>query len=146
MKHKTSSIAVDIIVENSGKVLLIKRNEEPFIGKLALPGGHVEYNERVEDAAIREMKEETGFLVKPIHILGVYSARDRDPRIHTITICFISSILGGKFKPNEEVKEVKWVNLNQISRSKMAFDHKKIINDYLKWKRNKKTYWSSKGP
>ncbi|TAL47058.1 NUDIX hydrolase, partial [archaeon] len=56
---------VGAIIEKDGKILFTKRNHEPFKGKWALPGGHVEQNETVEDAVVREIKEETNLYIQP---------------------------------------------------------------------------------
>lgn len=144
MKPKTPSAAVDIIIEKAGKIVLIQRKFSPFIGRFALPGGFVEREETVEAAAIRETKEETGLDIKIMEILGVYSDPKRDPRLHTITTAFIVKPLANKLKAGDDAKDAEWVNLKDIDIKKMPFDHGKIIEDYMKWKKKKGTYWSSK--
>lgn len=133
---------VDVIIERKDKVLLIKRNKKPFKNLWAIPGGHVEYGETVEHAALREAKEETNLEVKLKEILGVYSNPERDPRYHTVTTVFIAEAKG-KLKTNKESKEAKWFTFKDIPKN-LGFDHKKIFKDYIRWKRCKGTYWSSK--
>jgi 8-oxo-dGTP diphosphatase len=135
--------AVDIIIEKKGKIVLIKRNTEPFKDMLALPGGRLKHRETVEAAAIREAEEETSLKVKLKEILGVYSSPERDPR-NTITTVFIAEPAEGKIKAGSDAKKVFWVKPNKINFKKLAFDHKKIIKDYVKWKKKKGTYWSTK--
>ena len=134
---------VDAIIEKDNKIVLIKRKKEPFIGKWALPGGHVKERETVEDAVVRETKEETSLDIKPKEILGVYSDPRRDIR-NTISTVFIVEFIGGKIIGGSDATEARWFDLDEIDFDDLAFDHGKIIRDYLKWKRKKQTFWSSK--
>ncbi len=140
---KIPKIAVDILIIEDNQIVLLTRAIEPFRGLFDLPGGMVEYGETVEQAAVREAEEETGLKVKLNEILGVYSSPNRDPRFHTIAIAFISQPIEGELKSSYE-GEAKWYNIEKIKSEPMGFDHSKIINDYIKWKRAKQTYWTSK--
>ena len=135
---------IDTIIEKDDRIVLIRRGSEPFKGMLAIPGGYVEVGETVEQAAIREAKEETSLDVKLIDMLGVYSSPKRDPRKHSIATVFIGKPIGGKLKSSSDAVEAFWVNINEIKFDELAFDHKKILTDYLKWKRKKETFWSTK--
>ena len=137
-------IGTDAVIEKQGKILLIKRGKSACIGKLALPGGRNEMGELVEQTVVREVKEETGLNVVPIEILGVYSDPKRDPRGEIISITFICKIVNGSIKAGDDAAEVDWYSFEDIREEDMAFDHYKIIQDYLKWKKQKGTYWSSK--
>lgn len=135
MKNEKHPIPmVDIIIEKNDKILLIHRAIYPYKNSMVLPGGHVEYGEIVENAAIREAKEETGLQVKLKEIFGVYSNPKRDPRFHSISIVFLATPLKGKIKSSHEGK-VEWVDLNQIDFKNMGFDHAIILKDYIKWKK-----------
>ncbi len=127
--YKTPALTVDGILIQEGKILLIKRKKEPFRGKYALPGGFVEYGERVEEAIIREMKEETGLDVKPLKIVGVYSDPKRDPRGHTISVAFLLQKIGGRLMGGDDASEAKLFPLNSLP--SLAFDHEKIIKDAI---------------
>ena len=127
MLMKKPSIAVDGIITKDGKILLIKRKNEPFKGKWALPGGFVEYGERVEEAVLREIKEETGLDAKIKKLLGVYSDPNRDPRGHTISIVFILEA-EGEAKGGDDAEEAKFFDLKKLP--SLAFDHKKIVDDF----------------
>ncbi len=142
--RKTPKVTVDIILEKEDKIILVKRGIEPWKGKLALPGGHVEYEENVENAAIRETKEETNLNVEVKDILGVYSESKRDPRYHAISTVFIGKIINGNLEAGSDANDANFYNIKKIKKEDMSFDHWKIIKDYLKWKENKGTYWSSK--
>ncbi|MFQ6085218.1 MAG: NUDIX domain-containing protein [Candidatus Bathyarchaeia archaeon] len=124
---KGPSVTVDIIiVGKDGSFVLIRRSRPPFEGYWAIPGGFVELGERVEDAAIREAKEETGLDVALRKIVGVYSDPERDPRGHVISVCFLAEEVGGELKKTEETTEVK--RFNSIP-NKIAFDHEKILRN-----------------
>ncbi len=127
---KKSTVTADSAVIENGKILLIKRKHGPFKGRWALPGGHVDYDERVEDAAVREAKEETGLDVVPERILGVYSDPGRDPRGHYITIAYLCSAKKGQPEPGDDAAETWWWPLDDLP--EMAFDHAKIIEDAKK--------------
>lgn len=145
-RHRHPAVTVNWIIERGNKILLQKRAMTPFKNHWEIGGGFINYGETVEDALVREVKEETGFGVKPKGIIGVYSDPKRDPRGHAVSIFFAVNIIGGKLRINEEVKEFKWFRINEIDFNSLGFDHAKLINDYLKWKKNKGTYWSTKGP
>ena len=138
---------IDIILSensNSNKVLLIKRNKDPFKDYFSLPGGFVDEGEKVEDAVRREAEEELLVKVEPINILGVYSDPNRDPRGHIMSITFIAKIIKGILKEGDGVAELRWVEINNLENIKLGFDHSKILSDYETWLKNKETYWSSK--
>ncbi len=129
MKRRTPLLAVDIVTFlGEDKIVLIKRAESPFKGLYAIPGGFVEYGENVEDAAVREMKEETGLDVKLLGIIGVYSKPDRDPRGHVVSIAYLAEAVGGSLKPSTETKEVKAFKIDEVPEN-LAFDHKDILED-----------------
>jgi 8-oxo-dGTP diphosphatase len=148
-RYNNIILAVDIIVELDAKVLMIRRRNEPFRGYLALPGGLVEEGEKIEDAARREMKEETSLNIDLVDILGVYSEPRRDPRGHYITTVFIGRIPGSckytEAHANDDAADVEWINSGKIISRKVAFDHLKILLDYKEWKIYGGTFWSSKG-
>lgn len=142
-EYPKPAVAVDIIIESDGNLLLVKRKKDPFKGLLSIPGGFVNLGEKVEDAAKREVYEETNLEVEPIEILGVYSDPQRDPRGHTISISFIGKAIGGIAKAGDDADSLKWVSLDD-SELQLAFDHRRILQDYRRWKKLRGTYWSSK--
>jgi len=82
-------LTVDALILYDGKLVLIRRLNPPYENDFALPGGFVEVGETVEAAAVREAKEETGLDIELIKLLGVYSEPSRDPRGHTVTVCYL---------------------------------------------------------
>jgi len=129
MKYKIPNITADGIVIKEQQILLIQRKNEPFKGIWALPGGFVDYGEKTEEAAIREVFEETGLKTKKNDLLGVYSDPNRDPRGHTITIAYFLEITGGNLKAGDDASNAKFFNVNKLP--DLAFDHKIIINDAI---------------
>jgi len=140
---KTPRVAVDSLIVKGNKIVLIRREIEPFKGMLDFPGGMLEYGETVENAVVREAKEETGLDVKVKELLGVYSDKSRDPRFHAITVAFIVKPIRGKLRGSIE-GEPDWYDIKKIKPKKLGFDHAKILKDYLKWRKKKGTYWSTK--
>ena len=120
----TPLLTVDTVILYMGKLVFIKRKNDPFKGHFALPGGFVEVGETVETAAVREAKEETGLDVDIIKLLGVYSEPSRDPRGHTVTVCFLTSGRGN-LKAGSDALDTGLFGMNEIP--ELAFDHNKII-------------------
>lgn len=136
---------VDVILQQESNILLIKRKNDPFKDHLSLPGGFVNEGELVEDAAKRETWEETSLTIEPIEILGVYSDPNRDPRGHVLTVVWVAIVVNGVARANDESIEVQWVSLNDIDSTRLAFDHKQILLDYIQWRKaGRETFWSSK--
>ncbi len=126
-KEKPSvRLAVDAIIEQNGKVLLVKRKYPP--PGWALPGGFVEYGETVEEAVCREILEETSMeLIDPTQF-HVYSDPARDPRgIHVASVVFTA---GAKGKPSggDDASEARFFAWDELP--PLAFDHGLILKDY----------------
>lgn len=136
MQKKKTFLTVDAIILNESKdeVVLIKRRNNPFKDFWALPGGIVEYNEKVEDAVIREAKEETGLDIKIEKLFNVYSAPGRDPRGHSVSVCFLCKPIAGELGAGSDAKEAKWFSLSHLP--KLAFDHEKILEELKKFLQN----------
>ncbi|MFB0559870.1 MAG: NUDIX domain-containing protein [Candidatus Lokiarchaeia archaeon] len=126
---KTPLIAVDAIIVKDGCVVLIKRKNPPFRDHYALPGGFVEIGEYVEEAVVREAKEETGLEVEVERFSGIYDDPKRDPRGHAISIVYICNIVGGELRADTDAKEVSCIPITEIKKIKLAFDHAKILED-----------------
>jgi ADP-ribose pyrophosphatase YjhB (NUDIX family) len=146
--YKNPTPTVDAIVQKDSQILLVKRKKEPFKGHLVLPGGFVNEGERVEDAAKREIKEETSLDIELIDILGVYSEPKRDPRGHIMSTVFIGKISKSSDKVDamaqDDAAAIEWLNLEEVDNTRFGFDHKKIILDYIRWRQFGGTFWSSK--
>jgi mutator protein MutT len=141
--HKNPKPTVDIIVTDGERIILVKRGNEPFKGQWVFPGGFVDYGEKVEDAALRELQEETGVEAKIQTILGVYSKPDRDPRAHHISVAFVAQYISGQPRGADDAGEAAWFEINNLSPENLAFDHGDILSDFKKWLSVGGTYWSS---
>lgn len=119
---------VDIIIEINGGIVLIKRKNPPF--GWALPGGFVDYGESLEDAAIREAREETSLDIKLVRQFHTYSDPNRDERFHTISTVYIAKAKGEP-KAADDAKEIGIFTEDNLP-SPIAFDHEKILNDYFR--------------
>ena len=131
-KYKNPCPTVDIIIEIEAEggvpgIVLIKRKYPP--PGWALPGGFVDYGESLEDAAVREAREETSLDITLKYQLHTYSDPGRDPRKHTITTVYVASARGTP-EARDDALELEIVAPEGIDRP-LAFDHRKIIDDYL---------------
>jgi len=115
-------------------IVLIERLNKPY--GLALPGGFVDIGESVEDGLKREMKEETSLDVEILKLQNIYSDPKRDPRFHTASAVYICKAQGVP-KACDDAKEVFIYKIDKIPLDKLVFDHKKIVEDYLKSKTTK---------
>jgi 8-oxo-dGTP diphosphatase len=131
MNAKHPSLVVDCIVfDRGGRLLLIRRKHLPFRGRYALPGGYVEYGETTEDAAARELAEETGLVAANASLVGVYSDPHRDPRGHVVSIAYRIAVAGYDLRAGDDAADAAfvadWQDLD------LAFDHRKIVEDAVR--------------
>lgn len=135
----TVDIVIFTIINNKIQVLLIKRGAEPFKDRWALPGGFVKMHENLEQAAKRELEEETG--VKEVYLEQLYTFGDvnRDPRGRVITVAYFALIdsekAKQKLKATTDASEAEWFEISNLP--SLAFDHRVILNyaiKRLKWK------------
>ena len=129
MTFKSPGLTVDGIIIKDEKILLVKRKNDPFKGKWALPGGFVEYSEKTENAVIREVFEETGLKTTIGKLIGVFSDPNRDPRGHIITVVYNLDINSGELKSGDDASDAKFFDVNQLP--ELSFDHDKIIKNAL---------------
>ena len=132
-KYKIPSLTTDIFIYDSDfNFILIKRKNDPYKDCWALPGGFVEYGETVENAAVREAKEETSIDVELGELVNVYSEPDRDPRGHTVTVAYIAKGDFAKKRADSDAADIGIFSSDELEDINIAFDHVKIINDCLK--------------
>jgi ADP-ribose pyrophosphatase YjhB (NUDIX family) len=113
----------DVVAIRDGQVLLINRKNPPL--GWALPGGFVDYGEAAEEAAARELKEETGLNLDSGKLLGVYSKPGRDPRFHTLSVVYTGTV-SGSLRAGDDAAEARWFPLTELPEH-IAFDHREII-------------------
>lgn len=126
-RYQNPALAVDAVWVRGGRVLLVRRGRAPFRGKWALPGGFVELQETVEEAVVRELKEETGLTGRPAGLVGVYSGPHRDPRKPTTSVVFRMVGRGGTPRGGDDATEARWIPWKEVGR--LAFDHNRILRD-----------------
>ncbi len=132
------AVTVDAVVftERSGEplVALVERGSEPYRGRWALPGGFVEADEDLAQAACRELSEETGLDVPPASLrqLGAYGAPGRDPRMRTVSIVFWGRIPDpGDPVGGSDAASSSWLPVEEVLAEgfAVAFDHHQILHD-----------------
>jgi 8-oxo-dGTP diphosphatase len=123
--HKQPSLAADCVVfDPQGRLLLIRRKNPPFQGRHALPGGFVEYGETTEQAAARELLEETGLRAVALDLIGVYSDPARDPRGHMVSIAYLVRVEGFAPQAGDDAAHAEFVA--DWRDQALAFDHSTI--------------------
>lgn len=137
-------VGVDAVVfgffENSIKLLFIKRKNEPFEDKWALPGGFVDIDEELETAVARELAEETALVNVKLEQMQTFGNVGRDPRGRMITIAFMGIAREGleRIKAGDDAKEVQWFDIEELPKD-LAFDHNEVVKFAIrKLKRRKK--------
>jgi len=124
-RYRNPFPTVDIIIRLEQKIVLIERKNEPF--GWALPGGFVDYGESLEQAAIREAREETSLELKNLQQFRAYSDPERDPRQHTISLVFTADgegVLCGA----DDAAQAQLFSLDKLP--PLCFDHARILQDY----------------
>lgn len=130
MKQQEVAVTVDSVVfcnaNREFKVLLIKRKNDPYEGKWALPGGFIDESEDLITAAKRELEEETGVAIETMEQVRAFGAPGRDPRGRTISIAFVSRIFCEEnLKAGDDAAEASWISIDDLP--ELAFDHLEII-------------------
>lgn len=122
------ALSVDaILFDQQGRLLLIRRKYPPFQGQYALPGGFVDYGETVEAAVQRELEEETGIRTGIARLIGVYSAPDRDPRRHNVSVAFLMQASSQLPVGGDDAASAAYVD--DWKDVELAFDHRRIVDD-----------------
>lgn len=127
-RFKNPLPTVDIIIEYGGGVVLIRRKNPP--PGWAIPGGFVDYGESLEEAAVREAREETGLVVRLKRQMHTYSDPERDARGHTITTVYVAEG-SGELKAADDAAEAGVFTRDTLP-GEIAFDHREILEDYFK--------------
>ena len=130
--YKNPVPTVDCIVELPGERVVLIRRKNPPLG-WALPGGFVDEGERLDVAAVREVKEETGLDVELVEQFFTYSDPSRDPRRHTLSTVFIGRARGEP-QGADDAAEARAFPVDTLPRE-LCFDHGTILADYLRYRR-----------
>ena len=124
------AVAVDGLVVVDGKLVAVRRGNDPFRGMPALPGGFIELGETTVAAVVREVREETGLETDVDRFVGVFSDPRRDPRGHTISIAYALNAVGGKLQAGSDAAAIVLIDPDDPPR--MAFDHNEILRVWLR--------------
>jgi len=128
-----------VVAVHSGekRVLLIRRGTAPLLGEWSLPGGVLECGETLREAVAREAREETGLVVEPIEMLGVYERLIRDDqrrvRYHYVLIDFLCHPAGGNLKAGSDAAEVRWFTREELPALNLAHDANDVVLKGLTW-------------
>lgn len=141
----TVDIAVFTIRDDTLQVLLIERGQEPFLGAWALPGGFVKIDEDLDQAATRELAEETGLYAGASHLeqLGSYGAPERDPRMRVVSVAYWAIAAGlPVLREGGDAAAAALTPVQEIEngRIRLAFDHERIVRDAVERTRSKLEY------
>jgi 8-oxo-dGTP diphosphatase len=137
----TVDAAVFAFIRDRVHLLLIKRANEPFKGKWALPGGFVGIDEELADAASRELAEETGLTGIELQQMHTFGKVGRDPRGRQITIVYMSVITRGhnKIKAGDDAAQTSWFDIEKLPED-LAFDHDEVARFAIKKLKRKRIY------
>ena len=124
-------VGVGAIIVEGDRVLLVKRAHPPIQGQWSIPGGVLEVGEMVREAAVREAREETGLIVEPGELLGVYDRilRDGERRVqyHYVLIDFLCRPVGGELLAASDAAEARWFTREQLPLLQLAEDTLEVI-------------------
>jgi ADP-ribose pyrophosphatase YjhB (NUDIX family) len=111
-------VGIGIVIIKDGEIALIKRGNQPALGKWTVPGGIVEIGESLEAAVVREAKEETCLTVEAPHLLGVVDQIDRDEegkiKYHYVILDYLVHVVDGAIAAASDAAELRWVKLNEV--------------------------------
>jgi 8-oxo-dGTP diphosphatase len=124
-------IGVGAVIVEAGRVLLIRRGTAPLLGEWSLPGGVLECGETLREATIREACEETGLVVEPGEMLGVYERviRDEEGRVryHYVLIDFLCHPAAGDLRAGSDAADARWFTRGELPSLKLAFDANDVV-------------------
>lgn len=130
-EYRNPTPTVDVVIEIGEEVVLIRRHNPPE--GWALPGGFVDYGEKLPVAALREAKEETGLDVTLTALLGVYSDPARDPRSHTVSTVYVGRASGVPVGA-DDAAEARTFEVTALP--ELVFDHRQILDDYCRFRKD----------
>ena len=124
-------IGVGAVIIEGDRVLLVKRANPPIQGQWSIPGGVLEVGELVREAAVREAREETGLIVEPAELLGVYDRilhnHEKRVQYHYVLIDFLCRPVGGKLRAASDAAEVRWFTRAELPQLNLAEDTLDVI-------------------
>jgi 8-oxo-dGTP diphosphatase len=132
---QTPFVGVGAVIVQGGRVLLIRRGKAPLLGEWSLPGGALECGESLRDATKREAQEETGLIVEPDEMLGVYErvikGDDGRVRYHYVLIDFLCHPVGGTLEAGSDAADVSWFRREELPPLNLAHDASDVVQKGL---------------
>ncbi|MBR8538266.1 NUDIX hydrolase [Carboxylicivirga sediminis] len=136
-EYPRPAVTTDVVLlaKQTRQLLLIQRGNEPYKGLWALPGGFVDMDEELSDAALRELREETGIDTIAIEQFKTYGGVNRDPRHRTISVVYIAVTGQPLFAQGmDDAADARWFDIDKLPH--LAFDHQLIIEEALQFLAN----------
>lgn len=135
MPSRKIVVGVGVFIKENDKVLLVKRSREPGKGKWAIPGGRLRFGEKIRDAAIREIEEETGLKVEITKLIDVVDVfiKDSHGRLkeHFVIIDFEGKVVGGELRASSDALEARWVDKSNIHNYDLTESTAEFLRQYL---------------
>ncbi len=132
MAKKPIASVLGVLQNDRKEILLVKQKTGPLRGWWLLPGGHVKFGESVEEAIVREVKEETDFTIKICRLLGVFDVIDEKGEYHFIHTVFQCELVEGKAKARLDTSDIGWFNVNTLDRIQPDLERILKATGYLK--------------
>jgi ADP-ribose pyrophosphatase len=130
-------VAVGAIVIKEGRVLLVKRNKPPGEGLWAIPGGRVELGETLQQAAEREIKEETGLTIQASDIVYTFEVIETDdagrPRFHYVIVDLTAEYVEGELSPSDDASEARWVSSQELESLPLSQATKEVLTNVIRF-------------
>jgi ADP-ribose pyrophosphatase YjhB (NUDIX family) len=126
---------VGLYVVKDGKVLLVRRGNEPGKGKWSLPGGRIRFGERSEEAALREMREETGLevrLKRVVDVVDVFWRSERGELLeHFVIVDFEAEVIGGELRPADDALDARWFSPEELKGLEMTESTRRFLEEHF---------------
>jgi ADP-ribose pyrophosphatase YjhB (NUDIX family) len=126
---------VGLYVVKDGKVLLVRRGNEPGRGKWSLPGGRIRFGERSEEAALREMREETGLEVRlrrVVDVVDVFWQSERGELLeHFVIVDFEAEVIGGELRPADDALDARWFSPEELKGLEMTESTRRVLEEHF---------------
>lgn len=133
---RDSSPTASAVILKENRVLLSTRAIAPKRGHYDIVGGFLNPGEHPADGVLREVKEETGLNINPVHLIGIYVGdyEHQGRRTKTLNFYYIAEIESGKMKPQDDAATLEWFDIDKLPEDKLAFPHhKKVLKDFKRW-------------
>lgn len=130
-KYNARNLTSNLVIVKNNKILLVHRDHEPEKGTWAFPGGYLSWDETVEQAAARELKEETGLEAERLQLIGIRSDESAHDGRQNVDIYFYTNNVTGEMKKQSgEIADIRWFDLDELPKY-LAFDHLKLLQSFL---------------